>query len=77
MEANKAVERIHLLLEELIVSTSRKETQVSTEELLFSLNCLLRSFQALLDNEEKNWDYIETKFNAAFNLLTGRTVYPF
>jgi hypothetical protein len=76
MEANASQKRVQRLLGDLIVFLSVKHSQISEEELLFSMTCLLRACQGLLD-EEKNWEYIETKCNAAYNLLTGRTVYPF
>lgn len=75
MQSNSTQERIRMLVEDLIVSTSRKNSSISEEDLLFSINCLLRAFDVLLD-EEQNWEYAETKFYAAYNLLTGRTVYP-
>lgn len=75
MQSRTTSERIRTLAEELIISTSRKQSSISEEDMLFSINCLLRAFETLLD-EEQNWEYAETKFYAAYNLLTGRTVYP-
>ncbi|MDG4655990.1 hypothetical protein P6P90_01440 [Ectobacillus antri] len=69
-------ERVQALLDEMIVDISTNSPHVSKEELDFSLLCLMRACQGILD-EEQNWDYIESKFNAAYNLLTGRAVYPF
>ncbi|WP_051316942.1 hypothetical protein [Ectobacillus panaciterrae] len=76
MKTNSSQERMQMLLDELIVYLSTRHLDVSEEELLFSFNCLLRACQGML-GEDQNWEYIETKFNAAYNLLTGRTVYPF
>ncbi|UOY93586.1 hypothetical protein MUG87_05545 [Ectobacillus sp. JY-23] len=76
MKTELRQERVQALLDEMIINVSTSPLPVSQEELDFSLLCLMRACQGILA-EEQNWDYIESKFNAAYNLLTGRAVYPF
>ncbi|MGG2091211.1 hypothetical protein AB1283_25830 [Bacillus sp. S13(2024)] len=68
------------LLEDLILATATKEKNCSQEELYFALNCLLRSFHTMLVSDEtdaKTTEYTQTQFCSAYNIVTGRTIYPF
>ncbi|PGZ96977.1 hypothetical protein COE51_16220 [Bacillus pseudomycoides] len=67
------------LTKDLILSTATKERNCSQEELYFALNCLLRSFHMMLMSDEtdtKTTEYTQTQFCTAYNILTGRTIYP-
>ncbi|MCP1124614.1 hypothetical protein CN326_22650 [Bacillus sp. AFS018417] len=80
MKVGQATIDFRSLLEDLILATATKEKNCSQEELYFALSCLLRSFHPILTAEEtdiKTTEYIQTQFYTAYNILTGRTIYPF
>ncbi|MEI4802806.1 hypothetical protein ACIGHG_21845 [Bacillus sp. NPDC077411] len=80
MKVGQATIDFRSLIEDLILATATNEIDRSQEEVYFALNCLLRSFHILLTNEETdtmNTEYIQTQFCTAYNILTGRTIYPF
>lgn len=63
------------LVHNLTLQSASKQIRVSEDDLQFALDCLLQSFQASL-RENPDWDYIQMKFNTAYNLLTGQSVLP-
>ncbi|MDM5189404.1 hypothetical protein QUF99_19450 [Bacillus sp. DX4.1] len=68
------------LIEDLILATAIKEKNCSQEELYFALNCLLRSFHTMIDDQildESSSQYTQTQFCSAYKIITGRTIYPF
>ncbi|MCP8969085.1 hypothetical protein [Ectobacillus ponti] len=79
MGNHMAAEQLRSLTEQFIVFTSQSRPQCSEEELLFSLNCLLRALHAALPNvtDERDISYMETRLHTAYNLITGHTVFPF
>ncbi|MFD3445574.1 hypothetical protein ACFDTO_13330 [Microbacteriaceae bacterium 4G12] len=79
MNYSEGTEHIRTLIEELIICTATKQPDCSKEELLFSLNCLLRALHVLLDTKQisdHQLEYIETKFYATYNLITGKVIFP-
>lgn len=80
MKIGQATINFSTLTEELILATALKEKNCSQEELYFALNCLLRSFHTLLEDQaldEPTKQYAQTQFCSAYKIITGRTVYPF
>lgn len=80
MQIGQATINFSTLMEELILATAVKEKNCSQEELYFALNCLLRSFHTLSNNQtldEPTKQYAQTQFCSAYKIITGRTVYPF
>lgn len=80
MKDGQATIDFRSLIEDLILATATNERHCSQEELYFALNCLLRSFRIILTDKETdtmNTEYMQTQFCTAYNILTGRTIYPF
>lgn len=78
MKTGQATMNLDLLLEDLILSTATKEQNCSKEELYFALNCLLRSFHTIVTNNDTyESPYTKAQFYTAYNILTGKTIYPF
>ncbi len=80
MRIGQATIDFRSLSEELILATATKGKNFSQEELYFALNCILRSFHTILTDEEtdiKTNEYTQSQFCAAYNILTGQTIYPF
>ncbi|MBO9128911.1 hypothetical protein [Bacillus sp. 165] len=80
MDKSIALENIRILTEELMISASSKPTHLSQEELLDALVHLTRVIHSLTTLDEtftqQQLNYIETKFYAAYNILTGKPIYP-
>ena len=80
MKVGQATIDFRSLIEDLILATATNKINCSEEELYFALNCLLRSFHIIVTSEEtdtNHTEYIQTQFCTAYNILTGRTIYPF
>lgn len=68
------------LTNELILAASTKEKDCTKEELYFALNCLLRSFHTVIDEDSlspHSLQYIQNQFCSMYKIITGRTIYPF
>ncbi|WP_416825776.1 hypothetical protein [Ectobacillus polymachus] len=62
-------------INDLIVQTSTKQLSCSAEDMQIALEYVLRSLQASLSNNH-DYEYIQIKLYAAYNLLTGKTLLP-
>ncbi|CAM4014664.1 hypothetical protein BAMA_12315 [Bacillus manliponensis] len=79
MKTGQATMKLDALLEDLILSTATKQQKCSEEELYFALNCLLRSFHTIVTDDclQNKTEYTKIQFCTAYNILTGKTIYPF
>ncbi len=80
MDKSIGLERIRMLAEDLVMTASAPTSPLSQQELLQCLANLTRVIHTLTDADQtitqEQLSYIETKFYAAYNTVTGKVVYP-